>query len=51
MFKNSEAISVPLNIIAKIESQADYLGDLDELGDGDHGVNMSKGMHLAQKGN
>lgn len=49
MFKNSEAISVPLKIIEKIESQTEYLGDLDELGDGDHGVNMNKGMHLAQK--
>lgn len=49
MFKNSEAISVPLNVISKIEAQTDYLGDLDELGDGDHGVNMDKGMHLAKK--
>ncbi|MCI1290560.1 MAG: dihydroxyacetone kinase subunit L [Lactobacillus sp.] len=48
MFKNSEAISVPLNVIAKIEAKTDYLGDLDELGDGDHGVNMDKGMHLAK---
>lgn len=49
MFKNSEALSVPENVIKQIEAKTDYLGDLDELGDGDHGVNMDKGMHLAQK--
>ena len=49
MIKNSQAISVPKSIIESICKNRDYLSELDSLGDGDHGINMSKGMILAQK--
>lgn len=49
MIKNSQAISVPKSIIESICKNRDYLSELDSLGDGDHGINMSKGMDLAQK--
>lgn len=49
MIKNSQGIFVPESIIKIIFKNESYLSELDSLGDGDHGVNMAKGMKIAQK--
>lgn len=49
MIKNSRGIAVPESIIKIICENESYLSKLDSLGDGDHGVNMAKGMEIAQK--
>lgn len=49
MIKNSKGIEIPLYIITEIKKNEGYLGQLDSLGDGDHGINMSKGMTIALK--
>jgi len=47
-FANREGILVTLDLIATIVDHKQYLSDLDGLiGDGDHGVNMSKGFSRA----
>jgi dihydroxyacetone kinase len=47
--KNSLGINVPVNIIVEISEHENYLSELDSLGDGDHGINMTKGMKMALK--
>lgn len=48
-FRNEDAGSVADEIIRVIQEHKQYLSDIDgAIGDGDHGINMSKGMHYAQ---
>jgi dihydroxyacetone kinase-like protein len=45
--KNSAGKPVLLKIVAEIQKNKDYLGEVDGLiGDGDHGMNMNKGFTL-----
>jgi mannitol-1-phosphate 5-dehydrogenase len=47
-FTNAEGISLVHRVIAEIRMNRDYLSELDgAAGDGDHGINMSKGMTIA----
>lgn len=49
-FMNSDAGVVVLNIVDILEKSKDYLSDIDgAIGDGDHGINMSKGAGLARQ--
>jgi len=49
-FKNIEGIAIVPNIIKVIQENADHLSELDgSIGDGDHGINMSKGFSLCEK--
>lgn len=49
MFTNEEGIYIVQQIILKIQKNKEYLSELDgAIGDGDHGINMSKGFRLAQ---
>jgi len=46
-FKNSEGKIIVEEIIKTVQENKDYLTKLDSaLGDGDHGINMNKGMTL-----
>lgn len=48
-FRNEDAGSVADEIIRIIQENKEYLSDIDGvIGDGDHGINMNKGMHYAQ---
>jgi dihydroxyacetone kinase-like protein len=45
--KNSAGKPVLLKMVAEIQKNKDYLGEIDGLiGDGDHGVNMNKGFTM-----
>ncbi len=47
MFKNSLAGCIVDDIILTIQRNKDYLSEIDgKIGDGDHGINMNKGMTL-----
>lgn len=47
-FTNTAGARIVTDLVAAIQSQKQYLSDIDgEIGDGDHGVNMSKGFTLA----
>lgn len=47
-FTNLEGILLAERVISAIKENRDYLSRVDgEAGDGDHGINMSKGMSLA----
>jgi dihydroxyacetone kinase-like protein len=46
-FKNRDGKPVLLKMVAEIQKNKDYLGEVDGLiGDGDHGMNMNKGFTL-----
>ncbi len=48
-FKNSEAGSVVLDLIKTIQSNKDFLSEVDgKIGDGDHGINMNKGFTMTE---
>jgi len=49
-FSSSEGHTIVLALIKTIQNNAAYLSDIDgAIGDGDHGINMSKGFSLAEK--
>lgn len=49
-FLNKDALSVAYNVIDVIIANKQRLSDIDgETGDGDHGINMSKGFSLAKE--
>lgn len=49
-FTNESGSKIVLNIIRSIIDNRDYLSSIDgEAGDGDHGINMSKGMTFAEQ--
>ena len=49
IFKNSEAGFIVNNIIKTIQSNKEYLSEIDgKIGDGDHGINMNKGFTMCQ---
>ena len=46
-FKNSTAGIIVDNLIGTIQSNRDYLSEIDgKIGDGDHGINMNKGFTM-----
>jgi dihydroxyacetone kinase-like protein len=46
-FKTKDGKSVLLKMVAEIQKNKDYLGEVDGLiGDGDHGMNMNKGFTM-----
>ena len=46
-FRNRNGKSVLLKMVEGIQSNKDYLGDIDgRIGDGDHGMNMNKGFSV-----
>lgn len=46
-FTNSAGAQIVTDLIAAIQSQKQYLSDIDgAIGDGDHGINMNKGFTL-----
>jgi dihydroxyacetone kinase-like protein len=46
-FKNKDGKPVLLKMVAEIQKNKDYLGEVDGLiGDGDHGMNMNKGFTM-----
>lgn len=49
-FTNQQGIIIPYRIITTIQDNKQYLSDIDgAIGDGDHGINMSKGMTIAKE--
>ncbi|MBI9019319.1 MAG: dihydroxyacetone kinase subunit L [Phycisphaerae bacterium] len=49
-FSNKNGVIITLDLIDIINANKQYLSDLDGLiGDGDHGINMSKGFSKAKK--
>ncbi len=49
-FYNADGQPVVEGMIASIQSNKEYLGEIDGLiGNGDHGMNMNKGFSMAQK--
>lgn len=49
-FLNAEGAVIVKNIITTIQDNAAYLSEIDgAIGDGDHGINMKKGMTLCQE--
>lgn len=47
---NKDAAIVVTNIIDSIKKNRDYLSEIDgAIGDGDHGINMSKGFSMAEE--
>lgn len=47
IFKNADGKSVLLKIVKEIQDNKAYLGEVDGLiGDGDHGMNMNKGVSV-----
>lgn len=48
-FKNSEAGSIVLDLIKTIQTNKDFLSEVDgKIGDGDHGINMNKGFTMTE---
>lgn len=49
-FLNAESSLIVENIITTIQKNAAYLSEIDgAIGDGDHGINMNKGMTMCQE--
>ena len=49
-FKNNDGKDIVMNMIKTIQDNRDYLSEVDgAIGDGDHGINMSKGFTLCEK--
>lgn len=49
-FTNKDGIKLVDKVISTIQENRDYLSQIDgEAGDGDHGINMNKGMTFAQE--
>ena len=49
IFKNSTAGIIVDNLITTIQSNRDYLSEIDgKIGDGDHGINMNKGFTMCR---
>ena len=49
-FLNAEGATIVENIMTTIQENAAYLSEIDgAIGDGDHGINMRKGMTLCQE--
>jgi len=49
-FLNAEGSTIVENIITTIQDNAAYLSEIDgAIGDGDHGINMNKGMTMCQE--
>lgn len=49
-FSNKEGVTIPIHIIHNLINEKDTLNELDSfVGDGDHGINLAKGMVLAKK--
>lgn len=49
-FLNQDGIKVVKNVISSIQANREYLSELDgAAGDGDHGINMSKGFTFAEE--
>ncbi|GCF93476.1 dihydroxyacetone kinase subunit L [Enterococcus florum] len=49
-FTNEDGLSVVVKVIETIKSNREYLSEVDSVGgDGDHGINMSKGFTMAEK--
>ncbi|MCG8481688.1 MAG: dihydroxyacetone kinase subunit L [Clostridia bacterium] len=49
-FTNEEGIVVLYDLIKKIQENKQYLSEIDgAIGDGDHGINMSKGFTIAEE--
>lgn len=49
-FSNADGIEIVTGIMDIVMENRDYLSQIDgEAGDGDHGINMSKGMSLAKE--
>ena len=47
---NKDAAIVVNNIIHSIKENREYLSEIDgAIGDGDHGINMSKGFSMAEE--
>lgn len=48
-FKNKDGAIIINNLIKTIQSNKDYLSEIDgKIGDGDHGINMNKGFTLCE---
>lgn len=48
-FKNSDGKSIVMAAIKAVQTNKDYLGEIDGLiGDGDHGMNMNKGFSICE---
>ena len=46
-FKNADAGVIVDHLIKTIQEQRDYLSEIDgKIGDGDHGINMNKGLTM-----
>jgi len=49
-FTNAAGGTIVLDLIKAIQSQKQYLSDIDGLiGDGDHGINMNKGFTMCEE--
>lgn len=49
-FSNESGSQIVANLIKVIQDNRQYLSDIDgKIGDGDHGINMSKGFTLTEK--
>ena len=49
-FTNKDGAKIVMDMIKVIQDNKQYLSDIDgAIGDGDHGINMSKGFTLCQK--
>ncbi len=49
-FSNKDGILIVKNMIKVIQENKQYLSDIDgQIGDGDHGINMSKGFTLCEE--
>ena len=49
-FRNETAGTVILDLISTIQSNKDYLSEVDgKIGDGDHGINMNKGFSITEE--
>ena len=49
-FTNKDGIKLVDKVISTIQENRDYLSQIDgEAGDGDHGINMSKGFSMAEE--
>ena len=47
---SQQALPILAAVVKVIQDNSAYLSDIDgAIGDGDHGINMSKGMTLAKK--
>ena len=49
-FSNNDGIKIVSGIIKAVKSNRAYLSEIDgAAGDGDHGINMSKGFTIAEE--